>query len=477
MKSFLRFLIFSILLFSSQIFPQNDWLYTQQIYFPQADSNIVRPYLSTLATDGTLWLISSRILDVSAHNAIYFLSPGDTVFQKFIDFDNNGDSDSLVGNIGSLRGITTLGNTLYVTATQPYPKTAPNTVSVTYLYPNFDTLLVEKYGFGLPSGGGYGSFNHGCDISKDSVLFAGISFNGPTFRCYNFSHTFTVSGYASYIPPPTYYLEPGGPQLGGIDLIRDVALIPNADYNLTTTKFYTSRNSYSGTQLTGGIAVWDGGTQTNPYQAPDVNVFYTGNRVTDFDGFLSFIELYPCGITVDKDGYLWVAGVDSTRRWVKAFMVDGINAIQMFDLPSQFSEDLPDPDGAPMTSPADVVLNSTADVAYVIDLWSRAAFKFVKGPVKVEEESLSIFDFMLDQNYPNPFNPSTVIRFSLSEASAIKLIITDMLGIEVETLMDEFVQAGNYTKFFNAENLSSGIYFYSLITPNQKISKKMILVK
>ena len=476
MKSFLR-LVLLTLIFTSLMYSQNDWHYTQRLYFPPADSDIVRPFLSTLAEDGTLWVISSRIQDASAHNAIYFLPPGDTVFQMFIDYNNNGDSDSLTGNIGALRGITSLGNTLYVTATQPFPKTNPNTVSTTYLYPNFDTLLVEKYGYGLPSGSGYGSYNHGCDISKDSVLFTGISFNGPTFRCYNFSHTFTVSGYASYIPPPTYFLEPGGPQLGGIDLIRDLALIPNADYNLTTTKFYTSRNSYSSTQITGGIAVWEGGTQTNPFQAPDVNVFYTGNRVTDFDGFLSFIELYPCGITVDKDEYLWVTGVDSTRRWVKAFMVDGINAIQMFDLPSKFSEDFPDPDGAPMKSPSDVVLNSTADVAYVIDVWSRSAFKFAKGAVNVEEESLNNFDFALEQNYPNPFNPSTVIRYNLPEAANVKLVITDILGREIVTLIDGFVTAGRHTELFKANDLSSGIYFYTLTTAKNKVSRKMILIK
>jgi len=467
MKNFLQLTIIA-LLFSSTVFSQNPWQYSQRLYFPPADSNVVRPFLSTLAEDGTLWVISSRVQDANAHNAIYFLAPGDTVFQKFIDFNNNGDSDSLLGNIGALRGIAALGNTLYVSASQPYPKTQPNTVAAMYLYPNFDTLQVIKYGFGI-QGSGYGSYNHGIDISKDSVIFTGISF-GTTFRCYNFSDTITVAGYGSYIPPPQYALEPGGAQLGGIDLIRDVALIPDGDYFSTSTPFYTSRNSYSSTQQTGGIAVWTGGTQRTP-------VDYTGQRILDADNFLAFNNLYPCGITHDRNNLLWVAGVDSTRRWVKAFYMDGIFALPVYDMPSQFSGDIQDPNGAPMTSPADVAITLDSSAVYVIDQWSRAAFKFTRRLVDVDEQPIAVFDFSLEQNYPNPFNPSTLIRFNLPQSSNVKLIITDVLGNVIETLVDGFVSSGRHTTLFKGEGLSSGIYFYTLITDNSKISKKMTLLK
>jgi len=467
MKNFLQFVILS-LLFTSIIYSQNPWQYTQQLYFPPADSDFVRPFLSAVADDGTLWVISSRIQDINAHNAIYSLAPGDTMFKKFIDFSENGDSDSLLGNIGALRGLTIRGNTLYVSASQPYPKTAPNTVAAMYLYPNFDTLQVLKYGFGL-QGSGYGSYNHGCDITKDSVLFTGISF-GTTFRCYNFSDTITVAGYGSYIPPAQYAMEPGGAQLGGIDLIRDVALIPDGDYFSTSTPFYTSRNSYSSTQQTGGIAVWTGGTQRTP-------INYSGQRILDADNFLAFNNLYPCGITHDRNNLLWVAGVDSTRRWVKAFYMDGIFALPVYDLPSQFSGDIQDPNGAPMNSPSDVAITLDSSAVYVIDQWSRAAFKFSKRLVNVDEEPATIFDFSLEQNYPNPFNPSTLIRYNLPTSSNVKLIVTDVLGNEVQTLVDGFVTAGRHTTVFKGESLSSGIYFYTLITDNSKLSKKMTLLK
>jgi hypothetical protein len=468
MKNFLRFGVLILIALSSNIFSQDDWQYTQRLYFPESDTAVIRPYLSTLTDDGRLFVISSRITDVNAHNAIYVLNPGDTVFQKFIDYNENGDSDTLTGNIGALRGITSLGNTLYVTATQPYPKTQPNTVSATYLYPDFDTLQVQKFGFNI-QGSGYGSYNHGCDITKDSILYTGISF-GTTFRGYNFSFGWSDVGYGSYIPPPAYQTEPGGLERGGLDLIRDLALLPGGDYTNDTVSFYTSRNTHPDPPQSGGIAKWVGGTQ----YTPDT---YVPARVEDLDAFLVLGTAYPCGITVDSEGLLWVAGIDTNRRWVKAFFVDGILAMPVYDLPSQFSADIQDPDGAPMGSPCDVELSSDGKTAYVIDHWGRSAFIFQKGAVNVKDELIGLFDFSLEQNYPNPFNPSTLIRFNLPQSSNVKLIVTDLLGKKVATLVDDTLPAGRHTKSFTADNLSSGIYFYTLITDDAKVSKKMLLMK
>ena len=85
--------------------------------------------------------------------------------------------------------------------------------------------------------------------------------------------------------------------------------------------------------------------------------------------------------------------------------------------------------------------------------------------------------FKLHQNFPNPFNPSTNIKFQLPEKSFVRLIIYDMLGREVETLLNENMNAGFYSFAFNAVNLNSGIYFYKLEAGDFKETKKMILVK
>jgi len=170
--------IIGLMCICSGVFAQsNPWSYVGKISFPVADSIAARPWLCTLDQNERLYVISAKVDDPKAHNAVYFANTGDTVFTKLIDYDLNGDSDTLKGNIGSLRGITTLKNDLIVIASQPYPKTKPNTLSAAYYYKNTDTNLVERFGFNI-AGSGYGTFVESADMSKDSMLLAGID-NGP----------------------------------------------------------------------------------------------------------------------------------------------------------------------------------------------------------------------------------------------------------------------------------------------------------
>jgi len=93
-------------------------------------------------------------------------------------------------------------------------------------------------------------------------------------------------------------------------------------------------------------------------------------------------------------------------------------------------------------------------------------------------------EFTLSQNYPNPFNPSTVIRYSVAVNSIITLKIYNVLGKEIATVLDnKEVFQGTYEASFDGSNLSSGMYFYKLITTNrntgevQLLTKSMILIK
>jgi len=85
--------------------------------------------------------------------------------------------------------------------------------------------------------------------------------------------------------------------------------------------------------------------------------------------------------------------------------------------------------------------------------------------------------FALKQNYPNPFNPSTVIRFQLSVAGNASLKVYDLLGREITTLVNESLQPGTYEVRFDAKELSSGIYLYTLRTDNFSETKKMVLIR
>lgn len=83
----------------------------------------------------------------------------------------------------------------------------------------------------------------------------------------------------------------------------------------------------------------------------------------------------------------------------------------------------------------------------------------------------------LEQNYPNPFNPTTKISYELPVTSYVTLIVYDMLGHEVKTLVNEKQSAETYQLEFNGSNLPSGVYYYKLTTEEYVETKKMMLMK
>lgn len=85
--------------------------------------------------------------------------------------------------------------------------------------------------------------------------------------------------------------------------------------------------------------------------------------------------------------------------------------------------------------------------------------------------------FELSQNFPNPFNPSTTIKYQISQPGKVMLSVYDMSGKEVASLVNEFKEAGYYSVSFNASDLSSGVYLYTLTSGNSQITKKLSLVK
>jgi hypothetical protein len=85
--------------------------------------------------------------------------------------------------------------------------------------------------------------------------------------------------------------------------------------------------------------------------------------------------------------------------------------------------------------------------------------------------------FVLEQNYPNPFNPTTTIQFQIPNSSFVNIIVYDLLGNEIATLVNADKSPGTYETVFNASNLSSGMYFYKVQAGSFVEIKKMILLK
>jgi hypothetical protein len=85
--------------------------------------------------------------------------------------------------------------------------------------------------------------------------------------------------------------------------------------------------------------------------------------------------------------------------------------------------------------------------------------------------------YSLEQNYPNPFNPTTNIRFAIPKSGFTTLKVYDAMGREVATLYNTKLEAGKYESEFNAMNLSSGVYFYKLVSGDFSEVKKLTLIK
>ena len=95
----------------------------------------------------------------------------------------------------------------------------------------------------------------------------------------------------------------------------------------------------------------------------------------------------------------------------------------------------------------------------------------------VGDDELLVNEFKLYNNYPNPFNPSTKIKYQVPSISDVTIRIYDVLGNEIETLVNQEKTAGTYEVEFNSEGISSGIYLYKITAGDFTQTKKMILLK
>jgi photosystem II stability/assembly factor-like uncharacterized protein len=106
-----------------------------------------------------------------------------------------------------------------------------------------------------------------------------------------------------------------------------------------------------------------------------------------------------------------------------------------------------------------------------IDLDGSAAYS------KEVEVDLVVNSFALDQNYPNPFNPSTSISYRIPETAVVVVKVYDVMGNEVASLVNGKQEAGYHSVVFNASNLASGSYIYTITAGNFTSTKKMVLLK
>ncbi len=108
--------------------------------------------------------------------------------------------------------------------------------------------------------------------------------------------------------------------------------------------------------------------------------------------------------------------------------------------------------------------------------WSKVSI-FPQSGTDVKAEGETPTAYSISQNYPNPFNPTTIIEFGLSKRALTTLMIYDVLGREIQTLINKELEAGSHEINFHASNFPSGVYFYRIQSGDFIQTKKMILMK
>lgn len=201
-----------------------------------------------------------------------------------------------------------------------------------------------------------------------------------------------------------------------------------------------------------------GASPINIYTGGANQIFYTDlHWVVSKDGGVTFSAPQVLGEQLTSETYPNVA-----RRLELVQNGDSLDVVAHF----VFFED-----AIPGTSLfANNNANALGTWRYVSAVVARVGTTNVDGEVLVN-------DFRLDQNYPNPFNPSTTISYSIAERSNVTIKVYDMLGKEVATLVNGVQDAGSHNVQFNASNLASGMYVYTINAGNFTSSKKMMLLK
>lgn len=133
-------------------------------------------------------------------------------------------------------------------------------------------------------------------------------------------------------------------------------------------------------------------------------------------------------------------------------------------------------------------INKTSDGSFIIagnyfnendntrDVWLLKVNPDISN-VEYDEQAKIPEIIILKQNYPNPFNPATTIEFGIPESEFVTLAVYNLLGEQVGLIINENLSAGNYKATWNADYLTSGVYFYKLSVGEFSLSNKMILLR
>ena len=183
------------------------------------------------------------------------------------------------------------------------------------------------------------------------------------------------------------------------------------------------------------------------------------------------------------DGKSWKpSNVGISLERVMDIVMDNTDNIYISTLTGiYFSEDNGktwEPKNSGLSNPTIFALAIDNDNYLYAGSYGTGVFRSLNPITSIKDKNVLLpKSFFLSQNYPNPFNPSTKINYSIPQISFVTLKVYDILGREITTLVNEEKPVGNYEINFDANNLSSGIYFYRIQVGSFSDTKKLILIR
>jgi hypothetical protein len=322
---------------------------------------------------------------------------------------------------------------------------------------------------------------------NDSVIYAGTRTGILRSTNYGVNFTFSNNG----IPANSWVWDIAADSAGivGAATSRGVFISSNQGNSWQQTTGIPSSDTI--TSIGFHTILTDGNTERVMYMfgysIGDQNLVFEASEETTYlaavvhglTGTNSYEEGHVISPALGAMEYIWKVSRPKNPAQPGGGVHQSTNNCQSF---TPLNDGLPN---NPMVSSIVVVNNSSprgSSAELIIGLFentNNGAKVFKRTiPIGIQQISSEIpKEFLLSQNYPNPFNPVTNIEFAIPKSSFVKLVVYDMLGREVETLVSKDLKAGTYKADWNASEYTSGVYFYKLQTEGFFETKKMILTK
>jgi hypothetical protein len=329
-----------------------------------------------------------------------------------------------------------------------------------------------------------------CLAANDSTIYAGTYGNqGGVFRSTNSGKSWSITGLrrhpVSGIAMTLTTLIAGGPD--GLYISTNEGTFWNRVLDSGVEPVaVVDTNIFAGSANTVFVSTNNGLTWTQPWLSGyDMSV--------DAIAFVGVVNVFVGAPVSSTDMGLWYSS-DNGTSWSKRMSGNGVYALAVNNNDLYAAEF----DGIYVTGNlgrtwTDVSTGLVILAGYeepVISLAVSNGYLFAGSPddrvwrrplseitALHERSTLLPVEFSISQNYPNPFNPSTMINYQLPVSKHVTLKVYDILGREVETLVNGFKSAGSYEVEFDGSRLSSGVYFYRLTAPGINIARKMLLEK